>query len=91
MALLRKMTCNLRHPMSLRHPVHPCPDDSWVLSRSFSLALSHADIHTHTELLSLAVTLVHSFGHALFLRPSRATYPSPSGSILRTHKIINRI
>ena len=22
-ALLRKMTCNLRHPMSLRHPVPP--------------------------------------------------------------------
>ena len=24
-ALLRKMTCNLRHPMSFRHPVHISP------------------------------------------------------------------
>jgi len=25
-ALVQKITCNLRHPMSLRHPVQPVPD-----------------------------------------------------------------
>ena len=38
-ALLRKMTCNLRHPMSFRHPVHISPlrnPDSYTIRFLFS-------------------------------------------------------
>ena len=37
-AFLRKMTCNLRHPMSLRHPV------CWCRGTVFPLIASHAHI-----------------------------------------------
>ena len=44
MALLRKMTCNLRHPMSLRHPV---PHHTWL-----PLMLEHAKWSSQGSLFS---------------------------------------
>ena len=45
-ALLRKKTCNLRHPMHLRHPVHSL---CFSLAHSSALSFSHTHTHTHTH------------------------------------------
>ena len=50
MALLQKMTCNLRHPMSLHHPVLSHPP-SLLLTLFLSFFLSHKHAYTHTHAL----------------------------------------
>jgi len=74
MALLRKMTCNLRHPMGLRHWVSNPKSKCLVSYCAFAHSLSH------TLLLSLSLSFTFSLFLALTLALARFLAPVLSRS-----------
>jgi len=65
MALLQTMTCNLRHPTSLRHPVPMCVKHTRVLNThtTRTQSLAHFLTYRHARKI-LTHELTHSLGHS---------------------------
>jgi len=78
-ALLRKMTCNLRHPMSLRHPVATNVN----ILGAFQMEILNTLTHAHTLLLSPPRPPFPPLSLSRALSPS-SVYLSLSLSLSRT-------